>query len=250
MNLGSSNKIDKKKKKLTYAKRKKRGSGRIYFTQVHQDAIVRYASISDRPEREILYREFIGPTFNEMVDKIVFTYKFTSLPNIDEYKSECKVWLTTILEKFDPEKGSKAFSYFSVITKNWFIHKTKKVAKQNKREILHEDITKESDFQNLSVENDYEEIREGQEFWQSLWSEINQWRAMDLKENEKKVLEAACVLLANPEDIEIFNKKAIYLYIREMTGLNTKQVVNNLNRIRAKYKSFKKDWNSAEYESK
>ena len=47
-----------------------------------------------------------------MVDKIVYTYKFTNLSNIDDLKAECKVWLTTILDKFDPAKGSKAFSYF------------------------------------------------------------------------------------------------------------------------------------------
>ena len=97
-----------------------------YFTKVHEDAIVKYCSSEDHEEKKILYQDYIQPAFNEMVDKIVYTYKFTSLPNIDELKDECKVWLTTILEKFDPTKGSKAFSYFSVITKNWFIHKVKK----------------------------------------------------------------------------------------------------------------------------
>lgn len=222
----------------------------MYFTEVHEQAIVEYASIQDRERREHLYRQLIGPAFNEMVDKIVFTYKFTSLPNIDDHKDECKVWLTTILNKFDPAKGSKAFSYFSVITKNWFIHKVKKTAKQNKREILHEDITKESDFQNLSVENPYDEIREKQEFWDSLWGEIEGWKKLELKENEKKVLEAVCILLSSPDQIEIFNKKAIYLYLREITDLNTKQVVNNLNKIREKYRVFKKDWDTGDYETK
>ena len=49
--------------------------------------------------------------------------------------------------------------------------------------------------------------------------------------------------MEEPDDIEIFNKKAIYLYLRELTGLNTKQVVNNLNKLRVKYRSFKSDWN-------
>ena len=53
-----------------------------------------------------------------MVDKIVFTYRFTTLPDIDDLRQECKVYLTTILSKFDPNKGSKAFSYFKVM-KNW-----------------------------------------------------------------------------------------------------------------------------------
>ena len=43
--------------------------------------------------------------------------------------------------------------------------------------------------------------------------------------------------------IQIFNKKAVYLYIREITGLNTKQVVNNLNKMRERYAVFKKKWN-------
>ena len=63
-----------------------------------------------------------------------------------------------------------------------------------------------------------------------------------MKDNEKKVYEAMRILMKDPDDIEIFNKKAIYLYIRELTGLNTKQVVNNLNRIRAKYRNFKANW--------
>ena len=64
----------------------------------------------------------------------------------------------------------------------------------------------------------------------------------NLKENEKKVLNAIMDLFDNVDEIEIFNKKAIYLYLRELTGLNTKQVVNNLNKIRIKYRSFKFKW--------
>jgi hypothetical protein len=76
-----------------------------------------------------------------------------------------------------------------------------------------------------------------------LWEEIDTWDTGNLKENEKKVLEAIKILLSSPDDIEIFNKKAIYLYIREITGLNTKQVVNNLNKMRVKYRVFKGKWN-------
>ena len=79
-----------------------------------------------------------------------------------------------------------------------------------------------------------------------MWGEIDTWDGANLKENEKKVLEAVKILLSNTDDIEIFNKKAIYLYLREITGLNTKQVVNNLNKLRVKYKSFKEKWNRGE----
>ena len=80
------------------------------------------------------------------------------------------------------------------------------------------------------------------EFWNSLLTQVDKWDTGNLKQNEKAVLEAVKVLLHNIDDIEIFNKKAVYLYLRELTGLNTKQVVNNLNKLREKYRIFKVKW--------
>jgi DNA-directed RNA polymerase specialized sigma subunit len=107
----------------------------MYFTQVHEDAIVKYCSTDDIRVKEELYMSLIQPAFSQMVDKIVFTYRFTTLPDVDDLREECKGWLVTILAKFDPAKGSKAFSYFSVVTKNWFIHKVKKNKKRLEREV-------------------------------------------------------------------------------------------------------------------
>tara|TARA_R100000900_G_scaffold46313_3_gene37101 strand:+ start:1307 stop:1915 length:609 start_codon:yes stop_codon:yes gene_type:complete len=200
----------------------------------------------DPRERTQLYVEHIEPAFSELVDKIVFTYKFTNLPNIDSLREECKIWLTTILEKFDPSKGSKAFSYFSVITKNWFIHKVKKNNQKTKREVELEDVPKDLEIKYLATFNLYDEDREKNEFWSSLWYEIESWDTGSMKVNELKVLNAVKDLMDASDKIEIFNKKAIYLYIREATGLNTKQVVNNLNKIRLKYRSFRFKWNQGD----
>ena len=134
-------------------RRRRSKKGRHYFTEVHERAIVDYANTEDIRVRTELYIKYIGPVFNEMVDKIVYTYKFTNLPNIDILKDECKVWLTTILDKFDPDKGSKAFSYFSVITKNWFIHKVKKNTLRSKRETQLESLKVHSNHEHLIVHN-------------------------------------------------------------------------------------------------
>ena len=63
-----------------------------------------------------------------------------------------------------------------------------------------------------------------------------------MRDNERKVYEAVKIVLSSSDDIEIFNKKAVYLYLRELTGLNTKQIVTQLNKMRAKYKDFRHDW--------
>jgi len=225
-------------------KKRKKSTKNHYFTKVHEDAIVKYARTEDKELRTKLYIEFIQPAFDQMVDKIIYTYRFTNLPNIAYLRDDCKIWLTTILNKYDPSKGSKAFSYFSVVTKNWFIHKVKKNQKRNKVEVYLEDMLNELDEKVVSQEPTYSELREEAEFWKALNSEIETWNSFMLKENERKVLMAVRILLDSADEIEIFNKKAIYLYLREITGLNTKQVVNNLNKLRKKYKVFKQKWES------
>ena len=224
-------------------KRKRKKKSNQYFTKVHENAILEYIGTEKMSLRNELYRDVIGPVFAEMINKIVFTYKFTNLPNVDSLKGECEMHLVTVLSNFDPSKGSKAFSYFSVITKNWFIAKVKKTAIQLKREAGYDEISKRIEMQHLSIYNKYDSEREQKEFMEYLWKEIEKWDKQNLKENERKVLDAIKILFEDADNIEIFNKKAIYLYIREITSLNTKQVLNNLNRFRLEYRNFKKKWN-------
>jgi len=223
-------------------KRRRKKNKNHYFTQEHEDAIIAYTKTNCVRTRTELYIKWIEPAFNQMVDKIVFTYKFTNLPNCESLRDECKVWLMTILDKYDPSKGSKAFSYFSVITKNWFIHKVKRQQKRNKREVDYDNLSKSFEEEYLSTNESYVTMREENEFWISFSNEINSWDTAQMKENDLKVYKAILVLFESKEDIEIFNKKAIYLYLREITGLNTKQIVNSLKKFRKKYSHFKDNW--------
>ena len=204
-----------------------------YFTKDTEMAIVEYARTDDIKLRTSLYIEHIQPAFNELVDKIVYTYKFTSLQNVDHHKEDCK---------YNPDRGTKAFSYFSVVTKNWFTHKAKKQTKKNKREIEFGSVIKEIDIVNNNDNDSIEDSLEDKQFWHFLLTEVSKWGEEDLRENERKVLDAIQTLMNNIEQIEIFNKKAIYLYMREITGLNTKQIVSSLKRLRQKYADFRKRW--------
>ncbi len=221
---------------------------RLYFTQVHEDAIIEYNNSTDFKRKTELYETLIHPALDEMVDKIVYTYKFTSLPNIAELQSDCKVMLVTILHKYDPSKGSKAFSYFSVITKNWFIAQVKKNAKKNKREVSLENYLSMEQIggTELYAEDEYYQKKEREEFMSLLKEEIDSWDSVAMRPNEKKVYEAIKTLLTNADKLEIFNKKAIYLYLREITGLNTKQIVAQLSKMRVKYSDFKTRYENGE----
>jgi DNA-directed RNA polymerase specialized sigma24 family protein len=234
------------KRRFKKMPRKKKKKSNMYFTQVHEKAIVEFSSTEDLAIREKLYTETIQPVFSQMVDKIVFTYRFTSLPDIDDLRDECKVYLATILTKFDPAKGSKAFSYFSVITKNWFIHKVKKNKKKMEREVPLDIAELDPEIHFVDKSETYQEKEIRRQRIEFLKKEMDTWKVDFEKDKEKKVYDAVMILFDSVDDIEIFNKKAIYLYLREITGMNTKQIVSQLNKMRKRYREFQKDWDNGE----
>lgn len=217
----------------------------IYFTADHEKCIIDYINSTNHEYRSALYEQEIAPVFSEMVDKIVYTFKFNSLPNSEALREDCKVWLSTVIDKYDCSKGYKAFSYFSIITKNWFIHQTKERKKNVVNEISLDDAAKVIDNGNLSVQNAYFETRQKEDFFRYLYNGLfDSWTTGSLKSNEYKVGEAIKLLFSSSQDIEIFNKKAVYLYFREITGLSTKQIVNGLSRLRSDYSEFRHFYNN------
>ena len=70
------------------------------------------------------------------------------------------------------------------------------------------------------------------------------WEMDDMRANDEKVYKAIMILFESSNDIEVFNKKAVYFYLREITGLSTKQIVSSLNKFKLKYRWFKQDWDS------
>lgn len=229
---------------------RRKNESNFYFTSVHQDAIVEFASSTDYDLREQLYRDTIEPVFSELVDKIVFTYKFTTLPNIDYLKSDCKNWLVTVLNKFDPAKGSKAFSYFTIVVKNYFIGKTKKRSKKMQRETSYEEEVQKFDSSLFIIDPEFDKEREDKEFIQNFYVEIEDWTsgttARLLGKNDLVVVEAIKELFNSRNDLEILNKKAVYFYLREITGLNTKQITRSIKKIKPKYSKFRRKWEDGE----
>ena len=90
----------------------------------------------------------------------------------------------------------------------------------------------------------YQDKKMRSEMMEHLKFEMSTWEVDFTKEAEKKVYDAVIVLFESADEIEIFNKKAIYLYLREITGMNTKQIVTQLNKMRSRYKEFRHDWDN------
>ncbi|MHB8407900.1 MAG: hypothetical protein ACYDHY_07440 [Acidiferrobacterales bacterium] len=153
-----------------------------------------------------------------------------------------------MIPKFKPELGTKGFSYFNVIAKNWFIQKTREKNKRAKTESeLYVDLdheTAKSD-PNFSV-SPYEDQVEEKERWLRFYDEMESWKDRLTKKTERQVLDAVIFIMRNPDLVSIYNKKAVYLYLREITGLKTKQVVVNLKKVKALYNKWSNRYSEGE----
>lgn len=215
-----------------------------YFNEQTDASIRRFLESTSELEKHAIFDTGIRPAFEKLIESQIYTYAFYSIDDVDTLKRECLTNLYETLPKFDPTLGKKGFSYFNVITKNWFIQKTRDRSKRNKLESeLYHDLDHESvrHDPNFTI-SPHEDLVEEKEFWISLYSEMDFWRSKLTKGPELKVLESIIFLLQNPDLVSIYNKKAVYLYLRELTGLNTKQVVTNLKRIKSLYSKWKNSY--------
>ena len=217
---------------------------KTYFGKETEDAILDFQAEPCAEKRKQIFVARIKPAFDKLVENIVNVYHFHSIGNIDILRYDCVSMLFENLYKFDGTKGHKAFSYFNVIAKNWFIQRGKVYKKRSKldvhfdKDVLHY-LEKNSD--RVTVQP-HEDVLLGEEFYTLLKEDLRSWDQKFIKPQEQRVLDAVLHLLENPDSPSIFNKKGIYLYIREMTNLNTKQIVTNLAKFRKKYSVFRKKY--------
>ena len=112
-----TNDVEKEIKKIVKKKKRK-----VYFGQEVQDAVVEYNSSTNDEERNIIYGTRIHAAFDKLAENIINTFKFTYFDyGFEDIKHETVAFMVMNMHKYDHTKGSKAFSYFSVVAKNYLI---------------------------------------------------------------------------------------------------------------------------------
>ena len=103
-------------------KKKRKKKSKIYFgTPVH-DAIVEYNHSTDYKFRHKIYTEEIHAAFLKIAENIINTFKFSYFDYpFRDLQEEVVSNLVLNMHKFDETRGSKAFSYFSIVAKNYLI---------------------------------------------------------------------------------------------------------------------------------
>ena len=213
-----------------------------YWGEDQEDAIVEFNTNDDIEDKHKVFVAIIEPAFRKLVENIYYTYNFNKiLWDREQIEHEVMTHLYEKLSKFDVTKNKKSFSYFGTITKNWMIQRCN--TDKNKRFI--DADNQEMIMHNISI-NTYEENklnRHNEEFIGEIIEDFDDWDAKDnYTRDDFAVLEIVNDILKNYERFNIYNKKQLYVYIREATDLPSRKITKSLKKIKLDYFSVKTDF--------
>ena len=215
--------------------RKKKSN--VYFTKETENAIVLYNGTTDEIKKSQIYQDKIHYAFFKLTENIIHTYKFyyTETDNIEDLQHEIIVFLLSKIHLYDQTKGTKAYSYFGTIVKRWLILNNNKNYKtqQNRTELepLQEDINHSYE---LDKGNQIEKLSSFTEQYIQYCSD-NIYTLFPNK-NDAQIADAILELFRKRDGIEVFNKKALYIYIREIVDTKTIKITKISNILKKIYK--------------
>ena len=215
------------------AKRKKKSN--VYFTKITDLAISAYNSITDdRVKREKIYRRFIYPAFMKMAENLINKVKPTYIDStFVDLQTDLVTYLTERLNKFNPLSG-KAYSYYTRTSFNYLIAENQKAYSKLKADTLEIDIDEQ---RNIITEIHNEEMRETLKYFMDAYIEYCYDNLNFIFSNGTDIHVADSILhiFETRENIEDFNKKALYIFIRERTGLETSNITKVIKTLKQIY---------------
>lgn len=236
----------KKKRVIRRNPGKKRN---MYFTKDTQASIEKYQNTD--PEKtdvkEEIYKKEILPAFDQLAESLIFVYGFNSpYDSISEMKTDCVSFLYETIHKWDPARGTKAFSYFNVVAKNWLIIRCRNAAKENRRHVSLTDMTSlsfkdQTAIAESSVAPSPQDELEALELRPAIFKLLDEIEGRIKKDNEKICVSAIRTVFENVDNLDFLNKRAIYVYVREISGLTSKQLSVAMSRIRKHYREIVHD---------
>jgi len=221
---------------------KNTSADRMYFTKDTEDAIIAYNNAVDSSIREQIYNTKIKYPFEKLVENVFNTFKFSYFETGPmDVQKETVSHLVSNIHKFDAGKG-KAFAYFSIIAKHYLIALNNSVYKRRNQ---HVEIGEEHDENTiqLQTEDKYFKEAEMKEFMNLMivfWE--NNVEKIFTKQRDLDIANAVIELFRASERIDAFNKKALYLYIREISNCKTQQITKVINKMKSYQTSISKSY--------
>lgn len=220
------------------AKRKKQN---IYFTKDTENAIIAYNSCEDNLEKNLIYTNKIHPAFYKLAEIMIHRFKFYNfdVPH-EDVKHEVVTFLHEKLCKYKEESG-KAFSYFSIVAKNYLIAENNKNYYQFKAKHDMELIDTERNVVNEQIRSELTD--EQSDFIDMFVEVVEKYLALIFsKQRDIQIADSVLYLFKTRQNIENYNKKAIYILIRERTGVKSQYITNVITKVKYIYLKLYKEY--------
>lgn len=219
----------------------------MYFGKPVHEAIIQYQNSEDFVERERLVRDVILPAMTTLAENIIHKYKHYNYGNrtYADARYECVVHLMDRLHKFQGDRGFKAFSYFDKIARNWVLADMRQSRTSIAETANFSTMDKERNVHNEIVRNDYEDtLRDFFDLW-SRWG-IRNVEVLFNGFRERQIAEAIFNLFKNCHAINIYEKKELYVLIREQVDVKTTTITNVVKKLKVLQKEMFFDFNENE----
>lgn len=226
----------------------KKKKNKIYFGKEVENAVIEYNNEPDTYIKSKIYKNKIEKAFNKLVENIINRYKFPYFKEVSEnLQDDVVTFLVINMHKYDPERG-RAFSFFSTIAKNYLIQGNDK---EYEVKISQQIIDTSNTEYSLDIVDEEKEDQLNNDMPEYIHLLIQYWDLnidkIFTKRQDIMIADAIISLFRVSHNIENFNKKSLYVLIREITGLKTQYITSVVNKMRIHNEALMNQYSSTGY---
>ena len=213
-----------------------------YFTKITEIAINAYNNCDNQHLKNKIYNRFIHYPFDKLSENVIHTYKTYYFDDpYEDVKANVVAFLNEKIDRFNGANG-RAFSYFTVVARNYLFNENNK----NYERMKSRDNIDAIDLnRNITNEVINQQIQEEKSDFIDHYVDYIDEHLYDLflKDRDRAIADSINELFRNRIDLYSYNKKALYILIRERTGVDTQYITKVINKMKSIYTELYREYN-------
>ena len=213
-----------------------------YFTKITEIAINAYNNCDNQHLKNKIYNRFIHYPFDKLSENVIHTYKTYYFDDpYEDVKANVVAFLNEKIDRFNGDNG-RAFSYFTVVARNYLFNENNKNYERMKSR---ENIDAIDLNRNITNEVINKQIQEEKSDFIDHYVDYIDEHLYDLflKDRDRAIADSINELFRNRIDLYSYNKKALYILIRERTGVDTQYITKVINKMKSIYTELYCEYN-------
>jgi len=225
----------------------KKKKSNYYFGKDVEEAIMLFNSLDDANIKDALYEDHIKYAFHTLVKNLINIYRvYNTGDDVSVVEHDAVSFLYQSIHKYNHDRG-KAFSFFNVVAKNFIVQKAQYAHRMRK---MHRNLDDAHAALNMISKKYYDECKheEEKELIRIIIVDFTEWSQKKFKkEEDKNIADNILYLIEKYPELDIYNKKQVFTYLKEMSDSKSKKIANILNQFRKRYEKTKTRYIAGRY---